>query len=182
MVPFVLPNFCCLVPEDLEIVKALGRILCYGPVREGLIKPVEKVAIVVRQCVCKHNLAHFTWLNAIVFQGWLRHVLFQMLVVDDDARGLVRFFDPGLAVVRQATVGHDLRSYIRQRILCIHCQAGREEVSLPLMRLGDGPLYQLVVVFGSRTITPQNRSGPSYICGRVVAFLVVWAPEKMSIR
>ena len=87
---------------------------------ESLIKPVEKVAIVVRQCVCKHDLAHFTWLNAIVFQGWFRHVLFQMLVVDDDARGLVRFFDSGLAVVRQATVGHDRRSYVRQRIFSIH--------------------------------------------------------------
>ena len=180
MVPFVLPNFCCLVPEDLEIVKSLGCILCNGPVREGLIKPVEKVAIVIRQCVCKHDLAHFTWLNAIVFQGWFRHVLFQILIVDDDARGLVRFFDTGLTVVRQATVGHDLRRHVRQRILCILRKACREEVSLPLMSFRDRPLYQLVIVFGSRAITPQNRSGTRFICDRFVAFLVVWAPEKMS--
>ena len=110
MVPFVLPNFCCLVPEDLEIVKALGRILCYGPVREGLIKPVEKVTIVVRQCVCKHNLAHFTWLNAIVFQGWIRVVFLQILIINDDASGLVRLFDASFAIIGEAAVcGDQLR-------------------------------------------------------------------------
>ena len=49
------------------------------------------------------------------------------------------------------------------------------------MGFGDGPLYQLVVVFGSRAITPQNRSGLHVICGGVVTFLVVWAPEKMRL-
>ena len=77
------------------------------------------MTIVVRQCVCKHNLAHFTWLNAIVFQGWFRHVLFQILIVNDDARGLVRLFGTGLTVVRQATVGRDLRRYVRQRVFRI---------------------------------------------------------------
>ena len=120
MIPFVLLNLCFLVPENLQIVESLGRILCDGPVRKGLIRPIEKVAIVVRLCVCKHDLAHFTGLNAIVLQSWFRHVLFQILVIYDDARRLVRFFDAGLTVVRQAAVGRDLRRNVRQRVLRIH--------------------------------------------------------------
>ena len=119
MVPLILSNLCQLVPEDLEVVESLRRVLGYRPVRECLVKPVEKVSIVEGQSVCKHNLAHFTWLNAIVFQGWFRHVLFQILIVNDDARGLVRLFGTGLTVVRQATVGRDLRRYVCQRVFRI---------------------------------------------------------------